>query len=296
MRSEEFVIVFQKHLKIRMVAVCVLSLFLVSCAAKNRSSGQIDQDIAQQEDILRNNALLDELQGLAQTDYLAYTEALQTKPLGALLAPINARLNIFQARLEKRRMAGKGEDSVVFAAIACYHPEAVIVWNSGNCQARRLKNKRAFDAAVAALNVNAPTFAADMENLITQYAGRDITRDIQTTVAAVPAQIQSTGAVTMFLQEENMQPLLTYDPSQDELLKTVYMFGDERFDLLYVTIVTMRVKALADSVSSNPMAMFSNAQEIAEGTMFATNLLQLLGQASQAGGEIVGKVIGAVSQ
>ena len=246
----------------RFVVVCVISLLLVSCANKPKTVEELNKDISSAEIILKDNEMLKELRVLAEKDYLEYTQALQGKPLADLLAPINAKFDIFQATFERSKLDPQedGKNSIIFAAIACYYKEARIkVTEDGSCGA-------------------------------TDKDGNDISSGFLSTVAAVPANVGPGGAVTMAVEADKIQQLLTYDPNSKDLLKTLYMFGDERFDLLYVITVSAKVKSLTEASISNPMVMMSQGKEVIAGGTFVKNLFQVLGQAGETGGEIVSKV------
>lgn len=248
--------------KLIFIVAWLISLFLVSCASDPKTLVELEGEIKEAEKILEKNEMLDELEALAKKDYVKYTLELQAKPLADLLAPINAKFEIFQAKFEQSKLTPHKDNktSIIFAAIGCYYEEADIrVTEDGSCQA-------------------------------TDKRGKDISDAFLSTVAAVPAQVGANGSVTMALQAEEIQQLLTYDPSQEELLKNVYMFGDTRFDLLYVVTVASKVKVLTSSVLSDPSLMISQGYEIVAGGMFVKNLLQVLGQAAEAGGKIVSKV------
>ena len=84
------------------------------------------------------------------------------------------------------------------------------------------------------------------------------------------------ASFTFATGKEKTYPILMNDPANEEL-NTIYMFGDERFDLMYVAVLGNRLEDL------DTLSMLENPTMGIQVTKFITNMGDLLAKVAKGG-------------
>jgi len=219
---------------------------------------------------------LDQRLADAEEDPLGFVEGLNRIPLRDLIRPINARLDAFQARLDLLRLsqetAGAGSEGVVFALNPCYVERGDVAdVGTGECR----------------------------------FLGETFPPKPLQMVAAVPLGVNGEPILNYVGGRKNLLEFITFDPNKPED-EDLYLFGDPRFNELYLSAVANRLDTAADlmtgltSTSALGAAVFAMDCELGLDTTnrtdeedFICSFGKLLQEASEGGGALVEKVASA---
>jgi hypothetical protein len=247
---------FSRCLKNAAITTLVVS-FLSACGGGKMS----EQELAKLESD-RNAAaeVVTKTRAAAGANPLAQYRALDSLTLAQLLKPINLSYDLTMGKIENKFPDRSG---MAFAGILCFHPTANVAMEGGACRA------------------------------VTKDGSRDVTNEIVSKVAAVASASAKGGMVLPGLDAGSID-ILTHDKSRPALSQ-IFLFGDSSYDLVYVTVVALKVKDLQAKVRANPSLSIQESGNISAGTKFLGNLGNLMAEASKAGLNLAAEVTKALT-